>query len=234
MIIWARIFVTIRLQSCPAIEVWGYYWGLPEQMGAFMTLTKTQCREAESRDKTYKLSDGGGLYLEIAPSGGKYWRMKYRFDRKEKRLSFGVYPIVELDDARDRRHQAKKLLSQGIDPAQAKQENETKRIREAQNTFKAVALEWHGKQKIKWVAHHANNVKRRLEISIFPFLGKRPIAQIEAPELLDAIRKVEARGAHYLAHRVLQICGQVFRYGIAQGVAPATSPPICAARSHRM
>ena len=194
-------------------------------------LSAAECKNATSNGNgagIRKLHDGDGLYLWVYLDGRKYWRMRYWQVGKEKSLSVGVYPKVSLSDA------LRKQLQADLDPSAERKATILRKKLAAENSFEAVALEWHGKQKIKWVAHHANNVKRRLEISIFPFLGKRPIAQIEAPELLDAIRKVEARGAHYLAHRVLQICGQVFRYGIAQGVAPATSPPICAARSHRM
>ncbi len=182
-----------------------------------MTLNKGDCRDAEPKDKAYKLSDGGGLYLEVVPNGGKYWRMKYRFNRKEKRLSFGVYPIVELEDARDMRHQAKKLLSQGIDPSKVKQENETKRMREAQNTFKAVALEWHENRKDTWSEDYASNTLRRMEADVFPYIGTMPIATITAPDVLDALRKIEKRGSFDIAGRTRQICGQVFRYGIQTG-----------------
>lgn len=140
--------------------------------------------------------------------------MKYRFDHKEKRLSFGVYPIVELDDARDRRHQAKKLLSQGIDPAKAKQDTETKRIREAQNTFKAIALEWHENRKDTWSEDYASGTLRRLEADVFPHIGTMPISKITAQDLLDALRKIEKRGSLDIAGRTRQICGQVFCYGI--------------------
>ena len=183
-------------------------------------LSAAECKNATSNGNgagIRKLHDGDGLYLWVYLDGRKYWRMRYWQVGKEKSLSIGVYPKVSLSDARQKRDALRKQLQADLDPSAERKATTLRKKLAAENSFEAVALEWHGKQKIKWVAHHANSVKRRLEISIFPFLGKRPIAQIEAPELLDAIRKVEARGAHDLAHRLLQICGQVFRYGIATG-----------------
>ncbi len=181
-------------------------------------LSAAECKNATSNGVGIrKLHDGDGLYLWVYLDGRKYWRMRYWQVGKEKSLSIGVYPKVSLSVARQKRDTLRKQLQADLDPSAERKATTLRKKLAAENSFEAVALEWHGKQKIKWVAQHANSVKRRLEISIFPFLGKRPIAQIEAPELLDAIRKVEARGAHDLAHRVLQICGQVFRYGIATG-----------------
>lgn len=181
-------------------------------------LSAAECKNATSNGVgVRKLHDGDGLYLWVYLDGRKYWRMRYWQVGKEKSLSVGVYPKVSLSDARKKRDELRKQLQSDLDPSAERKAITLRRKLAAENSFEAVALEWHGKQKIKWVAHHANRVKRLLELSIFPVLGKRPIDQIEAPELLGAIRKIEARGAHDLAHRVLQICGQVFRYGIATG-----------------
>lgn len=183
-----------------------------------MKLGDTKCKAAKPQEKPYKLADGGGLYLEIMPNGSKCWRMKYRYLGKEKRLAFGVYPIISLADARESRERAKKLLAQGIDPSCAKKEEKREAVRNAENTFKAVALEWHENQKSIWSKNHALNVTRRFDVDIFPFIGNRPIAEINPPELLDEVlRRIEKRGALDVTARVKQICGQVFRYGIATG-----------------
>lgn len=137
--------------------------------------------------------------------------------RQEKSLSLGVYPKVSLSNARKRRDELRKQLEADLDPsAERKATNQRKKLANV-NSFEAVANEWYNKQVHTWVAHHASDVKRRLESNIFPTLGKRPIDQINALELLETIRKIEARGSYDLAHRVLQVCGQVFRYGIATG-----------------
>ena len=181
-------------------------------------LFAAECKNATSNGAgVRKLHDGDGLYLWVYHDGRKYWRMRYWQLGKEKSLSVGVYPKVSLSDARHKRDELRKQLQADLDPSAERKATTLRKKLAAENSFEAVALEWHGKQKIRWVAHHSVRVKRLLELCIFPILGKRPIAQIEAPQLLEAIRKIEARGAHDLAHRVLQICGQVFRYGIATG-----------------
>jgi len=182
-----------------------------------MSLTDTAIRQAKPADKPQRLFDGGGLYLEVAPSGGKWWRFKYRFAGKEKRLSLGVYPEITLKAARSKRDEARQLLSEGTDPGEVRKLDKLLKIDRAVNGFEAVAREWYGKQLHTWVEHHADDVLRRLEANLFPVIGHRPIAEIEAPELLACMRKIEERGAYDLAHRVLQVSSQVFRYGIASG-----------------
>ncbi|MCB1681560.1 MAG: integrase arm-type DNA-binding domain-containing protein [Alphaproteobacteria bacterium] len=182
-----------------------------------MKLTDTACRTAKAKDKPYKKADGGGLYLLINKDGSKYWRMKYRFLGKEKLLAFGTYPLTSLADAREERETAKKLLAGGIDPAKYRKEEKRQTIRNAQNTFKVVALEWHENQKERWSENHALNVLHRLETDIFPHIGAEPLSNIEAPDLLDILRKIEKRGALDIAKRSRQICGQIFRYGIQTG-----------------
>ncbi|ARO88831.1 integrase [Nitrosospira lacus] len=181
-------------------------------------LSASKCNNATSEGKAIrKLHDGGGLYLWVYAEGGKFWRLRYRLGGKEKSLSFGSYPQVSLKEARAKRDEQRKVLDADLDPsAERKAANLRKKLAHA-NSFEAVAMEWYNKQLHTWVPHHASDVKRRLESNIFPTIGKRPIDQIEAPELLQTIRKIEARGAYDLAHRVLQVCGQVFRYGIATG-----------------
>lgn len=157
------------------------------------------------------------MQLWIYADGRKYWRLRYWVAGKEKSLSLGVYPEVSLRQARTRRDAERQRLAAGLDPSAERRADKLRAKLAAENSFEAVAREWYGKQVHTWVAHHAADVLRRLEHNIFPTLGARPIAQIEAPELLAAVRKIEERGAYDLAHRVLQVCGQVFRYGIATG-----------------
>lgn len=181
-------------------------------------LSDVQCRNATAEGKRIrKLYDGGGLYLWVYDDGKKYWRLRYWVDGKEKSLSLGVYPDVTLATARLRRAEEAKHLSDHLDPStQRKTRKRNARIAR-ENSFKAVANEWYCKQEHTWVTSHATDVKRRLEANLFPYIGERPISQIDAPELLDVLRKIEQRGAHDLAHRVLGVCGQVFRYAIATG-----------------
>jgi integrase len=179
-------------------------------------LTDPKCKNATSEGKAIrKLSDGDGLYLWVYADGRKYWRLRYWQSGKEKSLSLGVYPNVSLKEARTRWKAQRLHLDNNLDPAaERKAEKLQKRIANA-NSFEAVAEEWSAKQAHTWVANHALDVKRRLEKNIYPTIGRRPIAEISAPELLETLRKIEERGAHDLSHRVLSVCGQVFRYGIA-------------------
>lgn len=182
-----------------------------------MPLTNTQCQNARPKDKTYKLSDGGGMYLEIAPNGSKYWRMKYRWLGKEKRLALGVYPTVTIAEARERREDARKLLANDKDPSEAKKRAKRRASLESENTFRAVALEWFEVKKSSWSKGYAEKIIRRLEMHLFPHVGSRPIAHITPPELLDCLRKVEKSGALDMASRAKQVAGQIFRFGIQTG-----------------
>jgi integrase len=182
-----------------------------------MPLTDRAIRNAKPDDRAVRLFDGGGLYLEIAPSGGKWWRFKYRFGGKEKRLSLGVYPAVPLTAARKRRDAARELLADGLDPSEQRKADKRTAAAKAANSFEAVAREWYAKHSRTWVETHAADVSRRLESNLFPELGDKAIAEITAPALLAAVRKIEHRGAHDLAHRVLQVASQIFRYGVATG-----------------
>jgi integrase len=184
-----------------------------------MALTDTSCKTAKGEEKPRKLSDGGGLYLEVMPNGSKYWRMKYRYGGKEKRLAFGVYPEVTLKEAREKRDEARKLIADGIDPSQIKKEKKLKQYLDAEFTFEKIGREWHEHQALGWTERHSAYVLRRLEADIFPAIGSRPINEITPPELLTAIREIEKRGAIDIAHRALQTCGQIFRYAIATGRA---------------
>lgn len=198
-----------------------------------MPLTDTAIRNAKpgitpagkETTKPYKLGDTGGLYLEVAPSGGKWWRLKYRFDGKEKRLSLGVYPDVGLKDARQRRDDARKLLADGVDPGENRKASKAAKAERAANSFEVIAREWFAKQSATWSDNHGSRIIQRLERDIFPWIGGRPIAGITAPELLAVLRRIETRGAVETAHRAHQNCGQVFRYAIATGRAERDPSP---------
>ena len=155
-----------------------------------MPLTDTAIRNAKAAEKTRKMFDGGGLYLEVTPNGGKWWRLKYRFGGKEKRLSVGVYPGVSLKDARDRRDEARKLLANEIDPSEYRKAHKAARAVQASNSFESVAREWFSKHSANWVASHADRIIRRLERDIFPWIGSKPIADITAPQLLGVIQHI--------------------------------------------
>lgn len=182
-----------------------------------MALTDVAIRKAKPVDKPSRMFDGGGLYLEIAPSGGKLWRLKYRYGGKEKRLAIGTYPEISLLDARNRREAARKLLANGIDPADAKKAQKAARLDREANSFEVVTREWFAKFEPTWVDSHGDRIIRRFERDVFPWIGGRPIAEVKAPELLACLRRIEERGALETAHRALQNCGQVFRYGVATG-----------------
>lgn len=184
-----------------------------------MPLTDVSIRNAKAGDKTVKLFDERGLYLEISPSGGKWWRLKYRFDGKEKRLSLGVYPDVGLKEARERRDAARKLVADGVDPSENRKAQKSAKADRAANSFEVVTREWFAKYASTWVDYHGDRILKRLERDIFPWIGGRPIADITAQELLSVIRRIEGRGAVETAHRALSNCGQVFRYAVATGRA---------------
>jgi integrase len=175
-------------------------------------LTDTQIRNTKPQQKEIKLFDGGGLFLLVTPAGGKLWRLKYRFDGKEKKLSFGAYPEISLLAARQKRDEARMQLAQGIDPG--KSTTEIKR-----ETFEEVALEWHQRFFTQWDEKTGGKILTQLENDVFPFIGNRPIAEITAPELLAMLRRIESRGAVYTAHRVRGTCGQIFRYAVSTGKA---------------
>ncbi len=184
-----------------------------------MALSDLVIRNAKPEAKPVRKFDGGGLYLEITPSGGKLWRLKYRFGGKEKVLALGKYPEVGLKDARERRDDARKLLANDVDPAENRKQQKAAKAERAANSFEAVAREWIAKNTPTWAATHTSKIVRRLEMYVFPWLGGRPIAEINAPELLAMARRIEGKGALETAHRALQNCGQVFRYAVATGRA---------------
>jgi integrase len=180
-----------------------------------MPLTDTAIRTTKPDTKPKRLFDGGGLYLEVSPAGGKLWRFKYRVAKREKRLAFGIYPEVSLKDARVKRDEARKLLAAGVDPSAQRKAAEL----QSASGFEAVAREWFAKFSPGWSEDHADRILRRFERDIFPWMGARPIGEITAPELLTALRRVENRGVVETAHRAMQNCSQVFRYAVATGRA---------------
>ena len=184
-----------------------------------MPLTDTAIRKAKPRDKPRKLYDSRGLYLEIAPRGTKAWRFKYRFADKEKRISMGIYPEVSLKLARERRDDSRKLLARDIDPSAYRKAQKQSKRQWARNSFEAVAAEWLAKHSPNWCASYARRLERDLGMDIFPRIGAKPVAELTAPELLAALRRIEARGTLDTAHRTLQVCGRVLRYAVATGRA---------------
>ncbi|MDD4338228.1 MAG: integrase arm-type DNA-binding domain-containing protein [Syntrophales bacterium] len=183
-----------------------------------MALNETKIRNSKPSLKQVKLFDGGGLFLLITPQGGRYWRFKYRFGGKEKLLSFGTYPEISLLDARQRRDAARRQVAQRIDPGAIRKAQKQAETEETE-TFEVIAREWHAKFAPSWSEGHAANNMRRMELDIFPWIGKRPIAGIKAPELLSVIRRVESRGVLETAHRIRMIAGQVFQYAVRTGRA---------------
>lgn len=200
-----------------------------------MSLTDTAIRNAKPGAKPAKLFDERGLFLIVTPSGGKWWRFRYKFDGKEKLLSLGVYPDVPLASrvikdeetgktrkikgAREFRDEARELLAQGIDPGENRKAQKATRQNRAANSFEVVAREWYSKYASSWSEAHGERIIRRFERDVFPWIGGCPIADVAAPELLSVVRRIENRGALETAHRALANCGQVFRYAVATGRA---------------
>ncbi|MGH3711834.1 MAG: tyrosine-type recombinase/integrase, partial [Pseudonocardiaceae bacterium] len=192
-----------------------------------MALTDTAIRKAKPSDNRQKLIDGGGLYLLLNPNGSRWWRWDYRRPIVGKRntLSLGTYPDTGLADARDKRDAFRKLLATGIDPGEHRKATRVAGEERAANSFEVVGREWFAKQKSNWVQGHADKVLLRLENDVFPWLGKRPIAEVTPKELLATINRIVNRGAVDSAHRALQNSSQIFRYAIVTGRAernPAT------------
>lgn len=182
-------------------------------------LTDIQVKNAKPREKAYKLADGGGMYLEITPAGSKLWRMKFRqANGSESRLAFGTYPEVSLLEAREKRLEARKLIAQGIDPGQARRKAKEEAASASANTFEKIAREWHANRLSAWSPSTAKETINRLEKDIFPEIGRLPIAAITHPQMIAALRKIEARGAGEIAHRLKSTCARVFSYANQHGI----------------
>ncbi|CAE6828819.1 tyrosine-type recombinase/integrase [Paraburkholderia nemoris] len=184
-----------------------------------MALTDTAVRNTKPGEKPLKLFDGGGLFLLVAKTGGKLWRLKYRFGGKEKLLALGSYPEVSLKDARERRDEARRQLAKGADPGETRKAEKASKLGREADSFEVIAREWFAKYAPTWAKSHADKVIQRLEKDVFPWLGARPVVEITAPELLTVLRRIEDRGALDTALRAKQNCGQVFRYAVATGRA---------------
>ncbi len=179
--------------------------------------------KAKPADKPFKLTDGHGLHLLVKPNGGRYWRLQYRMAGKQKTLALGVYPEVSLKEAREKQAEARKLIRNGIDPAEMKREQKRQKRAKAENTFENIAREWYEQQKGLWTSDHAHYVLGSLEKEVFPYIGSKPIDDITAPEILEVVRRVEKRGALALASRLIQRTSSIYRYAISTG--RATSNP---------
>lgn len=215
------------------VGIWRYTKIMYQQMGVHVALTELQIKHAKAVDRPLKMSDGHGLFLFVQPDsvsinekkkktiirGARYWRLAYRFAGKQKTLALGVYPEVSLVDARERREETRKLLAKDIDPSENRKAQKLSKGDRAENSFEVVAREWFEKFSANWAENHSGRIIRRLERDIFPWIGGKPIAEIKAPELVATLRRIEERGAVETAHRVLQYCGQIFRYAKVTGRA---------------
>lgn len=184
-----------------------------------MALTDTKLRNLRCRPTLYRVADTGGLCIEVTPAGSKLWRYRYRWQGKASMLPLGDYPTVTLAAARRARDDARTLLNAGTNPAEARRAEKRARLLSAENTFAAVAREWLAKQSSKWTPHHAADVLRSLEQEAFPAFGSRPVSELEPPEVLACLKRIEARGALEIAHRTAQRITAVCRYAVQTGRA---------------
>jgi len=184
-----------------------------------MPLNARQVDTVKPTEKVFKLADGGGLYLQVNPNGSKYWRMKYRFAGKEKKLSFGIYPDISLAEARTKRDEARKVLANDKDPGEVKKAELLAKKLSVTNTFEALALEWYNAKVAGWSKNYADYVKRAFKNNVFPYVGSQPVNVIKPLELLSVLQRMEKRGAPELASKVRQRCSEVFRYAIVTGRA---------------
>lgn len=181
-----------------------------------MALTVKQLEAAKPKSRLYRISDERGLYLEVPPTGNKRWRFRYRFDGKAKMISLGRYPEIQLADARKARERYREMVEKGVNPAVKRKEAEEAVEGE---TFKSVFKEWFFRNKSTWTKKHSTTITSRIKNNVLPWLGDKPISQIEPPEILQVLRRIESRGAIETAHRVKGIISQVFRFAVASGLA---------------
>ena len=184
-----------------------------------MALSNTAIINAKAADKSYKMYDTDGLFLQVTPQGGKWWRLKYRFDGKEKLLSLGTYPDISLSQARQKREDSKKLLAIDIDPSENRKQTKADNKLNTENSFELVAREWWQSHMKNKADSHKEKVIRRFELYLFPWIGKKPISSITAPQMLETLRRIEKQNKVETAHRTLQTAGQVFRYAVQTGRA---------------
>lgn len=183
-----------------------------------MALSDIAIRNAKTKEKPYKLSDSGGLFILITSSGGKLWRYSYRFDGKQKTFSLGSYPDVGLKEARESHAAARKILSAGVDPSENRKNQIAAKKLSASNSFELVAREWWQSHMKNKADSHKEKVIRRFELYLFPWLGKKPISEITAPQFLEVIKRIEKQNIAETAKRTLQTAGQVFRYAVQNGM----------------
>lgn len=184
-----------------------------------MPLSDIAIKNAKKAEKPYKLYDDAGLFIQISASGGKWWRFKYRFEGKEKLLSLGTYPEVSLKAARERRDAARSLVADGIDPSENRKAIKAAKHGNAANSFEVVAREWVASYMANKSEGHKTKVLRRFELYLFPWLGNKPVSEITAPQVLEAVKRIEKLGILETAHRTLQTAGQVFRYAVQHGMS---------------
>lgn len=183
-------------------------------------LTAIQVKNAKPREKPYKLFDGGGLYLEVAPNGSRIWRLKFRQSNgRENRLTFGPYPEITLQHAREKRLEARRHILSGVDPAKRRDDAKRRAAEDAANTFEKVAREWYFNRVPTWSERTAKNMIQRLEADIFPKIGNRPIGELKHLDIIVTLRKIEERGAAEIAHRMKAVCAHIFSYSIQCGLA---------------
>ncbi len=210
----------------------GIIWGMlithrginpPEEIAVprrIKPLTATQIQHAKPKQTSYKLFDGGGLFLLIAPTGGKYWRMKYRQNNgKEGLLSFGAYPAVTLEQARRMRDNAKAHKAAGIDPGEARRKEKEDKVKQGKDTFEAIAREWMDVHSTKVKTKTMYNNTTVLERLVFPMLGRTPIRDLKAPDFLNMLRRLESHGKLSLVAKAAMVCGQIMRFAVATGQA---------------
>ncbi len=185
-----------------------------------MPLTLAEIRRAQPQDRSYKLTDGKGLTLLITPNGGRWWRLRYRIGGKERMLSLGTFPEVGLAEARQRRDDARAMIKRGVDPSAVRKTARTSAgLEDGPGTFRAVAAEWIARREVVWAARTKGKVIERLNRHVYPYIGSRPIREIEPPEVLSVVRRCEGQGTGEIAHRLLSYIGQVMRYAVATGQA---------------
>jgi len=184
-----------------------------------MNLKDSEVKSAKPQEKPYKMADGTGLYLLVNPSGSKYWRFDYRFLGKRKTLAVGVYPAVSLKDARIKLREAKECLANGIDPGYKKKTDRRAKEIEAENSFKAIGTEWFDTRSKGWGVDHTKRSKALLEKDIYPKIGFIPVNKVVAPDVLDVVRAIEARGSLSMAEQALSVMGNILRYAVGTGRA---------------
>lgn len=182
-------------------------------------------KKAKPREKVYSLGDGNGLSLIVEPNGSKGWRFRYQFNGKSKMISLGIYPVITLNEAREKRDNARKLVANGVDPSEARKEERNKVSGQSENTFKKITLEWFNGRKDRWSEGYRDDMMEAFENDVFPYIGDRPIAEIKPLELLEVLSIMEKRGVTEKLKKVRQRCGEVWKYAIITGRAEYNPAP---------